>query len=359
MEAAENKGTTETTGAEAQVQISIPGDHVLTALNRLVASGELTEDGKAQVLWFYGHCKAKRMSLEDAGKLIDRHATVISKLFNGRYEAAYTNVLADIATYRKIAEDRAKRKNIGFIETTIWKKVSVVCRSALFDGMPAYIYGASQIGKTFCLEEYARRNNHGQTRYVRMCSAPTYRKVLGLIGAACYISDRNNEEDLTRRIYESIDENTLLIIDELHEVFVGSSELAQRKIIELIREIYDRTHCGIVICGTKVVQDQFERGPQRMIWDQFRRRGMIELVLPDVAPRSDIVKIAAAFGLEEPDQNTMAVIRAMMERSGTGMYCKFLQFAHRCATEQKQALTWKHFTQAYTSIRAMGQASKE
>lgn len=357
METTDKKGMAVENDQEEQSRISVPGDTVMTALNRLVTNGELDEEGKAAVWWFFGHARDKGMSLADAGKCIDKDGTTVHRLFNGRYGASYDNMVADIKRFRKIAEERAKRKDIGFIETTIWRKVSIVCRGALFDSMPAYIYGASQIGKTACLEEYARRNNHGQTRYVRMPSAPTRRKVLELLSEVCFISAKHTYDDLNRRVFRAIDDRTLLIFDEFHQVFIGASDLEARKIVEFVREVYDRTHCGIVICGTKVVQEEFERGRQRMVWDQFRRRGMVELVLPDVAPKSDVLKIAAAFGLDEPDASTMDVVRGMLERSGIGMYFKFLQFAHGMAATQKKPLSWDHFQQAHKSIKALSQAS--
>ena len=140
-----DRNTTATTDQEEQSRISIPGDAVLSAMNRLVAGCEMDDEGKDLVLWFFGHAKEKGMSLEDAGKCIDKDGTTVHRLFNGRYGASYDNMLADIKRYRKIAEERGKRKEVGFIETTIWRKVSLVCRGALYDSMPAYIYGASQI----------------------------------------------------------------------------------------------------------------------------------------------------------------------------------------------------------------------
>ena len=346
-----------TTGREQEEPrgITIPGDTVLTALNRLVENEELDEDGKAAVWWFFGHVRDKGMSLGDAGKCIDKDGTTVHRLFTGRYGASYSNMVADIQRYRKLAEERAKRKDIGFIETTIWRKISVVCRGALFDSMPAYIYGASQIGKTACLEEYARRNNHGQTRYIRMPAAPTYRTTLLQLAEACFVSPREEFTIVKRRALNAIDDRTLLIFDEFHQVFIGASDLNARKIVEFVREVYDRTHCGIVICGTKVVQDEFERGKQRMVWDQFRRRGMVELTLPDTPPKADVVKIAAAFGLGDPDASTMEIVREMLERSGIGKYFKFLQYAHGLAVSKKETLTWAHFQQAYKSIKALSQ----
>jgi DNA transposition AAA+ family ATPase len=335
---------------EEQKRISIPGDTVLTALNRLVAGGELDEAGKATVMWFYGHAREKGMSLADAGECINRDATTVHRLFNGRYGASYANLLVEIARYRRLAEERAKRKDIGFIKTSTWKKIAAVCRTALYDNMPAYIYGASQIGKTKCLEEYARLNNHGQTRYVRMPGVPTYYKVLNLIADACFISTRNTPDDIAKRIFKSIDSSTLLVIDEFHEVFECCGEPLARKIVEFIREIYDRTNCGIVICGTKVVRDEFEKGKQAKVWDQFRRRGMVELTLPDVAPMADVILIAEAFGLKEPDAATTEVIREMLKQSGLGKYFKFLQLAHKIALKEKATLEWSHFHTAHEAI---------
>lgn len=338
---------------EEQTRITIPGDTVLTALNRLVSSGELDDVGKTAVLWFFGHARDRGMTLADAGKCIDRDATTVHRLFNGRYGAAYTNLVAEIIRYRKLADERAKKKDIGFIETSTWRKVSVVCRGALYDSMPAYIYGASQIGKTECLQEYARRNNHGQTRYIRMPAAPTYSKVLEQLSSACFISTRHAIGDLNRRVFNAIDDRTLLIFDEFHQVFIGCNDMAARKVVEFVREVYDRTHCGIVICGTKVVREEFEKGKQSMVWEQFRRRGMVPLTLPDVPPKADILKISAAFGLPEPDLKTMETIRDMLHQSGLGMYIKFLQLAHGVAVSRKEDLAWSHFVQAHNNMQAL------
>lgn len=359
METTDRKVMAVENDQEEQSRISVPGDTVQAALSRLVIGGELTEDDKAQIWWFYGHARDQRMSLADAGKCIDRDPTTIHRLFNGRYGAAYTNLVEEIIRYRKLAEERSKRRDIGYIETSTWRKVSVACRSALYDSMPAYIYGSSQIGKTAALEEYARRNNHGQTRYIRMPAAPTYREVLSLVAEACFISERHKTLDLRRRIVKAVDDRALLIFDEFHQVFIGASDLTARKVVEFVREIYDLTHCGIVICGTKVVREEFARGRQAMVWDQFRRRAMVELVLPDTPPTSDILMIAKAFGLAAPDATTMEIVQQMLARSGIGMYFKFLQFAHGMAATQKKPLSWDHFQQSYKSIKALSQGSKE
>lgn len=338
---------------EEQSRVSVPGDTVLLALTRLVTTGEIDEQAKAAIWWFYGHVRDNCMSLTDAGKCIDRDGTTVHRLFNGRYGAKYDNLVAEINRYRKIASERAKRRDIGFIETSVWRKVSTVCRSALYDNMPAYIYGASQIGKTASLLEYQRRNNHGQTRYVRMPAAPSLSLAINAIAEACYISTRHNQMDLRRRIMDALDDRTLLIVDEFHQAIINAGDVCARRIVEFVREVYDRTGCGVVICGTKVLRDELERGRQCMVWDQFRRRGIINLQLPDTPPRADIIKIAAAFGLGEPDPDTLEMIKEMLRASGIGKLFKFLQYAYGLAGTEGKPLEWEHFKTAYRSVAAL------
>lgn len=340
-------------GLDTQARISIPGDVVKTALARLVQSGQIDADGETLIWWFYCFARESHWRLADAAEAIGKDKTTIHRLFNGCYGASYDNLLEAILRYKKIAVERGKRRNIGFIETSTFTKISAICKSALYDSMPAFIYGASQIGKTACLQEYARRNNHGQTKYIRIPAAPTFPFVLKMIAEACFISTRLNADATRRRIIDAIDDRNLLIIDELHECFVTASDLTARKIVEYLREIYDRTGCGVCICGTKVIQDEFDHGRQKMVFDQFRRRGMLELVLPDTPPKSDIVKIASAFDLPAPDADKLDIIKSMLQESGIGKYFKFLQYAHGIAVNRKEKLAWDHFCAAYDGVKKL------
>lgn len=344
-------------GIDTQARISIPGDVVKTALARLVQTGQLDADGEALVWWFYCFARESNWRLADAADAINKDKTTVHRLFNGSYGASYDNLLESILRYKKIAMERAKRRNIGFIETSTWSKVSAICKSALNDSMPAFIYGASQIGKTACLTEFARRNNHGQTKYIRMPAAPSFPFFLKMIAESCFISTRLNADATRRRIVDAIDDRNLLMIDEFHQCLITSSELTARKIVEYLREIYDRTGCGVCICGTKVIQDEFQHGRQKLVFDQFRRRGMLELVLPDTPPKSDIVKIATAFDLPAPDADNLDIIKTMLMDSGIGKYFKFLQYAHGLAVGRKEKLAWDHFSAAYEGVKKL--SSKE
>jgi DNA transposition AAA+ family ATPase len=338
---------------DTQYRIRIPGDTVKTALARLRESGEIDEEGERAVWWFYTYAREHNWRLQDAAEAIGKDKTTVHRLFNGSYGASYTGLLEEIAKFKTYADERSKRTRIGFVETSTWRKVDGACRQALYDGMPAFVYGASQIGKTACLKEYARRNNHGQTRYVRMPAAPGFASFVRALADACWVSTVRNIEYIRPKILDAIDSRTLLIIDEVHECMVTSTDLVARKIVEYIREVYDRTECGIVICGTKVLKSEFERGRQALLFDQLRRRGFVEVLLPDRPPVSDVNAIARAFDLPAPSGSCLDTIKSMLQESGIGKYIKFLQYAASLSAARKEQLSWEHFTQAYDGIRSL------
>ena len=338
-------------------RINIPGDTVKVELGKQRELGKVTEAEEAAVLWFYSYAKDRKWSLAEAGEAIDYDSSTVYRLFQGTYGAKLDKIVEAITRFRKVAEERAKRKDIGFIETSAWRKVSAICNSAFYDAMPAFIYGASQIGKTACLTEYARRNNHGQTRYIRMPAAPTFPHFLRTLAAACYLSPKQHSEMIRERVMNALDSRNLLIVDEVHLAIITSTELTTKKVIEFLREVYDRTGCGIVLCGTKVFRDEFERGRLSLVFEQFRRRGMLELQLPDAPPKSDIVKIAATFDLPAPDEATLGLIQAMLKESGIGKYIKFLQYAHGVSVSRKEKLGWGHFADAYEGVRQLSKRS--
>lgn len=341
-----------------QPRMTISGDAVKIALDRLHANNEIDDEGRDLVMWFYGFGRESHWRLKDYADALATSNTTVHRLFNGNYGASYDGIIAAIVRFKILADERSKRKQIGFIETSAWAKISRVCNAALFDNMPAFIYGDSQLGKTACLKEFTRRNNHGTTRYIRMPSSPTFPYFLKVVAEACYIPPRQAHDVLRRRIMDSLDDRNLLIIDEVHQAMCTGTEPNARKVVEFLREVYDRTGCGIVLCGTKVFRDEFERGRQSLVFEQFRRRGMLELVLPETPSRSDINKIAAAFDLPPPTGPTQALIKSMLESSGLGKYIKFLQYANGVSVARKEPLSWEHFSDAYAGVKALSAPTK-
>jgi hypothetical protein len=85
---------------------------------------------------------------------------------------------------------------------------------------------------------------------------------------------------------------------------------------------------------------------------------MLELNLPDTPPKSDIIKIAKSFDLEEPSDRVFDTIKTMLQESGLGKYIKFLQYANGVSVTRKEQLTWDHFLAAYDGVKKLSQTTK-
>ena len=342
----------ETTNTNTQ-RISIPGDTVNKAMERLLESGELDDAGRKEILWFYAYAMANNWTLEDAGKEIKRDATTMHRLFTGRYGAKYDGLVEAIKKFHTLADARGNRKKMAFIETATWHKIDAVCRNTLENQITAFIFGDSQIGKTTCLEEFARRNNHGQTKYIRIPIPSALKNVMYVLAEACYISPRLSENELSRRIINAIGRNTLLIIDEFHEPFITSSPRTAAKIMEWLRYVHGETNCGMVFCSTNVGKEELKNGPQALMLAQCWKRGMITLELPPVPPKSDVNLFAKHFGLPPPTGEEWNIIQTMLKEKGIKQYVLFLQAASNLAANQNKPVSWDHFITAYDKVQSL------
>jgi DNA transposition AAA+ family ATPase len=145
-----------------------------------------------------------------------------------------------------------------------------------------------------------------------------------------------------------------VIVDEAHQAFLSYRPSSQVKVLELIREIYDRTSCGLVMCMTTWGREQFTRGSISILVEQLRRRGTIKINLPPRPSAADVARIARKFGLEAPTGAARETVNDMLHTSGLGMLIKFLQNGSALAANQKQRFTWEHFQAGYDIVRKLG-----
>jgi len=336
--------------------ITIPGDTVTQALNRLVAEGELNEAGRAEVQWLYSYAMENSFTLEDAGKAINMDSSTVFRLFTGRYGARYDGLVEAVKKYRALVTARGNRRKVEFIETTSWQKIEAACRHALVGQMPVFIFGDSQVGKTTCLKEFARRNNHGQSKYLDIPAGATFSAVMREVARVCYISTKLRDAELTPRIIKAITGNMLLIVDEIHRPFVTSSRTTAVRVMEWFRDLYDKTQCGIVFSGTNIGLEELYNGPSAPVLEQFRRRGIIQLELPPTPPKADVARFAKAFGLPPPEGTAADLITTMLKRSGLKQYVVFLQSASNLTANQKKPISWDHFVAAHDKIQSLNRS---
>lgn len=313
-------------------------------ITHAVSMGQVTEQQGETLFWLHGYGIDKNLSNVDLARKMKVSDGTVSQLFSGKYGAGdWSPMIAKIEALRQVEENEQKNLDLGFIETATAKTVFAACSSAMLDGMPAFIYGASHIGKTTALLEFQRRNNHGRTKYIRLGSRWSKGRFVHELAQACKVSRTRNKRgwELEYLVNNSLNRYNLLIIDEFHLAFETVAETVSKELVEYIREVFDRTHCGLVLSSTKVGLDDLENGKNKLLFDQLRRRGVVKVVLPDVPPVKDINAIARHFGLELPTGETLKRIKELLRTRGLGVFVTYLQKAHSLAGGKPMA--WENF----------------
>ncbi len=336
----------------------MPSSQCRENLVRAKSEGHIDEEGEEAIYWLFNYwCENKNLSLNGLSAAMKKKLTTaaIHGLFHGTYPAAsWSGPVKNILAFKKVVEEESKKKDIGFVMTSIAKQIFLVCDAAANDGMPAFIYGPSQLGKTTALKHYQELHNHGKTKYIRMGSGWTKGRFVRELAISCKCYSKGlTIGELESSIFGSLNRFNLLLVDEFHLAIETTTENHCKAILEFIREVYDRTQCGLVMASTKVGEQGLEHGRNAMLFDQLRRRGVVKYVLPDVPPVKDINTIAKSFELEVPQGELLAGLKLLLKTRGIGVYIKYLQKAHAVSIEKKVEFSWDLFTAVqnlYTSL---------
>jgi DNA transposition AAA+ family ATPase len=287
------------------LKFKLPGDVIAKTV------AELPDTQRGAIKWAAGYCRQRNLSTEEFGALLTQPGTdkaysgdSVYQAFTGRRDAGSLDRFCDaVDTLRRRMDETASRAST-FIETTLTRDIWRTCRTALQRHKLSFVFGPSQIGKTTALAEYSRRNNHGETVFIRMPTRGNQGELLKELAFRLGISVHNSQQEHRRRIMESFDERTLLIVDECHQCmgsFYGNRALES---LDFLREIWDRRKCGMVLCGT----DVFRQGLRNhKILQQLWLRGYRPLQLPSRPSQSQLAEFARAFGLEPATDKNMTV----------------------------------------------------
>ena len=335
-------------------------EQVRAVITQLIAMRKIDEDQGELMFWLHGFGQDKKLSDANLSAMMKVSQAAVSQLFSGKYAAEdWTPMMDRIRALKEVEDEEMKKVDLGFVMTFTAKTIFSVCESAMTDGMPAFIFGASQIGKTTALEEFQRTHNHGRTKYLRLGSRWTKTRLVRELARACKARSLRGKKawELEETIYGSLNRYNLLIIDEFHLAMETVNEATSREIVEFIREVYDRTHCGLVLSSTKVGIQDLEEGRNAMLFDQLRRRGVVKVVLPDVPPLKDINAIAKSFALELPKGDILVKVKQLLKTRGLGVFVKYLQKAHSLAGSE--ALTWDRFFYVNDGYAALADMKNE
>lgn len=343
----------------ANINISI--NTVRQALTDLMTDGIIDQAGYDTILWYYNHCKSNNWSQKQASKEIDKSSwSTLYRVWTGKYGAGYDVIISDINKVKSLHEQRAKLASVDYIETSIYNTVSDVCTNALIGQEISTINGATQIGKSAAIRHFIKMNPDKRIIYLELPSCPSKSLFFSALGSACFVTHDSNTNQLRKYIKDAIDSKTLMILDEFHQVFLGSDQ-ASIAMVEFVREVYNHSHCGVVLCGTDVLSDKLTRNHKHQkIFDQTLKRGLIHAQLPDQTPAADIKLAISKYGFSA-DVTLQAgkLLKEINEAHGFGVILKSLKTGATLSKKRGVDPSWNNFIEAWIILQRLSRKNKE
>lgn len=332
-------------------RLNIAGDVVY------VATADLPDEERGAIRWLHSHAVELNLSRAETGELIDYDTNTIYQVFTGRHKAGKANITKAILKYKELADARRGADKLSFIETRLTKKIWEVCRASLTYQRIGFIFGDSQIGKTTALEEYAIQHNHGETKMVTMPAGGAMTDFLAEMASILKIHKNQKVVDLKRAIVRSFDSRMLLIVDEAHQCFVTSRNGYQNarhiRVLEFIREIHDRSKCGVVISATNVFREELETGRTAGVLNQLHRRRLTALQLPNVPTKADLNTFAKAYSLPPAEDEAMELQIEVINDQALGVWLTLLRMTATRCHRNKSDMTWEEVIRSYDMLRKL------
>jgi DNA transposition AAA+ family ATPase len=282
---------------------------------------------------------------------------------SGRQYDVPQKLVDNIRSFLELEKERFLGGKTEFVKTPTSKRIWHGCDIARESRSPVFVWGPSQIGKTMALEHYAHSNNHGRTVYVRMTAASGLGGMVRRIAQKVGVSPNSNTANLREYIHNALTEDMVLILDEVHLLVYTYRVASYFACAEVIREIYDEARCGMVLCGTRLLENSMKAKELEQIF----RRGVHRISLPDAPSTADLTAILMASGLEFPDRQQTVdarigkktvsekpyeVLRQLAKHEGLKAITERLRYAKKLANRADQALTWEHVIEAHLMIAA-------
>jgi len=338
-------------------QLQVAGKGTIKVAGDIVyqATAELPDAQRSAIRRFHSYYMDNNLSLDEAAALIRfESGAILSQVFRGKYGAKLDNIVAEIESFFELQDKRSLGKKLPFIETRLTKRIWDICDAALEFQKIAFIFGDMQIGKTAALREWALRHNHGSTIYVRVPTGGALLNFMTRLANELHISGNMSITKLRERIIGAFDSRMLLIVDEAHACIRDSGNQSMPvQTIEFIREIFDETDCGVVLCATNVFRDAMETGAVSKVLRQTRRRRLCALQLPNVPTQTDLNTFAAAYGLPVSSGPARELETRMIEHEALGMWLTLLRMGAKIAAQRRRAMTWNDVLNASAGLKEL------
>lgn len=295
----------------------------------------LDEETTEQLSWFHQHALEAGLSWKDCEEALNYSQTTIWRALKGEYSGDLTKVIDAIRGYRSIIAERSAIKHAAFCESRLTRLVTGGLSYALANNSITRITGESRMGKTASAKYWRDQNNHGRTVFV---TAPAYGGAKALLKeiAMCLGINRNlSSPQMHESILRAFNSNRMLIVDEAHRLLPNDYR-SNPVLVEILRDIHDRTGCGLAILTTERFNRSMEKSSYQ--YEQVLGRIGMPVQLPREILWSDIKPIVNQYATAPADLQS-ELVKIANSPGRLGILCEILKFSSRIAEKSHIELT--------------------
>lgn len=324
---------------------------------KATASSTYSADQVETLRWWYFTAKQHSWNLARLAKNTGLSTTTLYRLFRVDYSADPAPSITKLVKARENFSESAD--NPEFIETSLSARLFAIFDKTRALKNVSILWGQMGIGKTECIGEYVRQNNHGRTICVRFPAGSSFAFFVSHLARHLGVAKTQSAYQQRDRIIQVLSAGQrLLIIDELHQAFLTTRTDTAVKCCEFLREIADCAACGLVLVGTELMAEAIFRGPHKDALRQLVDRGTVQVALPAKATKKDYQKFLRSYGLDFPDPTTQPeateILADIIKSSGLRKLTLHLRDGAAYANKLDQAYDWKHFVAAFEAILSLG-----
>lgn len=325
----------------------------------------LDEESRGLLFWLHDYASTRDLPFEELAKRLKQpngqpysKDSVYQTMTGRRGKDQLSNILAAIADLKKIEVARSQITRVGFVETDITRRVFQICDATRNFGKMGVLIGNTHIGKTTALVEYADRNNHGSTPYVRMPAGGARSNFLRRLAGVLNLGVGGNDYTIGTKIMGSLDERQLLIVDEFHQCIPRPTIPHSRGVnpacyntVEWLRELHDQTGVAILLAATPTFDQVLDKNDAfKGIFKQTLQRALITCRLPDAPTRKSLDSFAKHFGLKPATDEALDLQKSIIGTDSLGRWISILEGASKIASKESQPLTWDHVLKSHTTL---------
>jgi len=180
--------------------------------------------------------------------------------------------------------------------------------------------------------------------------------------AKCYgVSVWASSQAKRARITENVNETKCIFVDNIQRLYKPNAGWNQ-PIFNYLQKLQDDTNCTIILMCVPEFELTLRSGRESGYFEQFEGRcgGKDEfLVFPEWTPREDIIRIAAAFKLVDPERHIGLLEKLSRERGRIRVLFNVLQKAKRRAERESSRQLRIGHIRAVLETTSLGALVKE